>query len=87
MSEEPWHLSRTVPLTMLFAIAMQTVAFIWFISSLNSDVESNSKSISRLELKTQALDEDVQSRAITSARIEENVKAIRNIVERMEKGR
>ena len=81
MNEEPWHLSKTVPLTMVFAIAMQTVAFIWFISSLNNDVANNSKEISRLESRTDVLNAEVQSNSVTSARIEENVKAIRDIVE------
>ena len=87
MNEEPWHLSKTVPLTMVFAIAMQTVAFIWFISSLNSDVENNTKSISRLETRTDNLNSEVQNHAVTSARIEENIKAIRDIVEGLAKVR
>ena len=81
MNEEPWHLSKTVPLTMVFAIAMQTIAFIWFISSLNSDVENNTKNLSRLESRTDLLNVEVQNHAVTSARIEENLKAIRAIVE------
>jgi len=81
MNEEPWHLSKTVPLTMVFAIAMQTIAFIWFISSLNSDVENNTKNLSRLESRTDLLNAEVQNHAVTSARIEENIKAIRDIVE------
>jgi len=81
MNEEPWHLSKTVPLTMVFAIAMQTIAFIWFISSLNSDVENNTKNLSRLESRTDLLNAEVQNHAVTSARIEENIKAIRAIVE------
>ena len=87
MKEEPWHLSRTVPLTMVFAIAMQTVAFIWFISSLNNDVENNTKYINRLETRTDALGVEVQSHAVTSARIEENLKAIRSIVESIARSR
>ena len=87
MNEEPWHLSKTVPLTMVFAIAMQTVAFIWFISSLNSDVDNNTKSISRLETRTDNLNSEVQNHAVTSARIEENIKAIRDIVEGIAKVR
>jgi hypothetical protein len=81
MNEEPWHLSKTVPLTMVFAIAMQTIAFIWFISSLNSDVENNTKNLGRLESRTDLLNVEVQNHAVTSARIEENIKAIRAIVE------
>jgi len=83
MTTEPWHLSKTVPVTLVFAIAMQTVALIWFVSALNSSVESNRVSIIKLETKTETLSQIVQQQAITSARMDENIKAIRTAVEAM----
>ena len=83
MSTEPWHLSKTVPATLIFAIAMQTVALIWFVASLNSSVESNKTSIIRLETKTETMEQIVQQQAISTARMDENIKAIRAAVEAM----
>ena len=83
MSIEPWHLSKTVPATLIFAIAMQTVALIWFVSALNSSVESNRVSIIKLEIKTETLSQIVQEQAVTAARVDENIKAIRTAVEAM----
>jgi len=83
MSIEPWHLSKTVPVTLVFAIAMQTVALIWFVASLNNAVESNRVSIIKLETKTETLSQIVQQQAVTSARMDENIKAIRSAVEAM----
>jgi hypothetical protein len=83
MNTEPWHLSKTVPVTLVFAIAMQTVALIWFVASLNSSVDSNRTSIIKLESRTETLSEIVQQQAITSARMDENIKAIRTAVEIM----
>jgi hypothetical protein len=83
MSIEPWHLSKTVPATLVFAIAMQTIALIWFVSALNSSVESNRVSIIKLETKTETLSRVVQEQAVATARMDENIKAIRTAVEAM----
>ena len=83
MNTEPWHLSKTVPVTLVFAIAMQTVALIWFVSALNSSVESNKVSIIKLEARTESLSQIVQDQAVATARMDENIKAIRSAVEAM----
>ena len=86
-NEESWHLSKSVPLTFVFAIAMQTVALIWFVASLNGAVESNRDDIIRLEAKTTTLEDIVQEQAIATARMDENIKAIRSAVKSMAKAR
>ena len=83
MSDEPWHLSRSVPITFLFAILLQTVALIWFVATLRNDVDTNRTEIIRLETRTGQLETVVQSQAITMARMDENIKAIRDAVEAM----
>lgn len=83
MSDEPWHLSRSVPITFLFAILLQTVALIWFVATLRNDVDTNRTEIIRLETRTGQLETVVQSQAITMARMDENIKAIRDAVETM----
>lgn len=83
MSEQEWHLSKSVPMTFVFAIAMQTIALIWFVANLNGAVESNRVDIIRLETKTQTLGQVVQQQAIATARMDENIKAIRKAVEAM----
>jgi len=82
MPDEPWHLSKSVPLTLVFAIACQTVAIIWFAASLRNDIDSNSEDIIRLDARTSSLEVVVQSQAITLARIDENIKGIREYLER-----
>lgn len=83
MSDEPWHLSRSVPITFLFAILLQTVALIWFVATLRNDVDTNRTEIIRLETRTGQLETVVQSQAVTMARMDENIKAIRDAVEAM----
>ena len=77
MANENWHLSKSVPISFIFAIIGQTIALVWFISALNSDVENNTKTALRNETRINILESIVQSQAVTLGRIDENIKAIR----------
>lgn len=83
MSNEPWHLSRSVPITFIFAIFMQTIALIWFVATLRNDVDNNRTEIVRIETRTEQLEKSVQDQAVTLGRMDENLKAIRDAVERI----
>ena len=83
MSEQEWHLSRSVPLSMILAIICQTVALIWFVATLRNDVDANQMKIVQLETRTKDLSGMVQDQSIMIARMDENIKAIRDIIERM----
>jgi hypothetical protein len=82
MSDDPWHLSRSVPITFIFAIACQTVALIWFVATLRNDVDTNRDQILRLDVRASSLEAIVQTQAVTLARIDENIKGIRQYLER-----
>lgn len=82
MPNDPWHLSRSVPITFIFAIACQTVALIWFVATLRNDVDSNKDQILRLDVRASSLEAIVQTQAVTLARIDENIKGIRQYLER-----
>lgn len=90
-TQQNWHLNKSVPLTLVFAILVQTVSLVWFISQLNSAVESNTSDIMRVQVEVEVMERTVQAQAISMARIDENIKAIRDSVEAMarntEKGR
>jgi hypothetical protein len=76
-----WHLSKSIPLTLIFAIACQTVALIWFVASLRSDVDNNARELLRQDTRITSLEEIVQNQAVTMGRIDENIKAIRTTIE------
>jgi hypothetical protein len=82
MSNEPWHLNKSVPITFIFAITCQTVALIWFVASLSNDVTNNKNELARLESRTQNLELVVQTQAVMLGRIDENIKSIREFLER-----
>jgi|TARA_S200002703_G_scaffold55503_1_gene48102 hypothetical protein len=81
--EDNWHLSKSVPVTLVLAIVAQTVALVWYISSLDSAVDTNSRDIIRNETRLESLETIVQSQAVTLGRMDENIKAIRESVEKM----
>ena len=81
--DHQWHLSKSVPITFIFAIIMQTIALIWFVATLRNDVDANQKELLRLETRTGSLEQVVQSQAITLGRIDENIKSIRMILDNM----
>lgn len=87
MANEQWHLSKSVPISFIFAIILQTLTLVWFIANLNSTVDANAKEIVRNETRIQSLEAVVQSQAVAIARMDENIQAIRDIVERMARTR
>jgi hypothetical protein len=81
MNENDWHLSKSIPLTFIMAIVGQTIALVWFIAALNSDIDNNAREIVRHESRLIVLENIVQNQAVTMARIDENIKSIREMME------
>jgi len=87
MEDKQWHLSKSVPVTFILAIAAQTVALIWFVATLRSDVDMNQQQILRHEVRIETVEDIVQNQAVMLARIDENLKAIRDAIERNDQTR
>lgn len=83
--DNQWHLSKTVPVTMIVAILVQTVSLVWYVSSLDNSVKNNSRDLLRQETRIETLEKVVQTQALTLARIDENIKSIRIMMEEMRK--
>lgn len=79
--QDVWHVSKSVPATLLFGLLTQAAAIVWTVSMMLSDIESNRADIIEMQMRLAALEEIVQGQAIAMARIDENIKAIRNVVE------
>jgi hypothetical protein len=82
VADNQWHLSKSVPLTFILAIIGQTVALVWFVASLDSDIENNTKELVRHETRLIALEASVQAQAVAMARIDENINSIKVMMER-----
>ena len=83
MEPNSWHLSKSVPVTLIVALILQAAAIVWTVSQMQSSIEQNATNIIRLETRTEKIEMAVQSQAIALARIDENIKAIRESVEQI----
>ena len=82
-TETEWHLSKSVPLTFVVAIFLQTVSLVWYVSSMDNNIKNNQKEILRQEVRLTGIENTVQTQALTLARIDENIKSIRVMMERV----
>ena len=87
MNESSWHLSKSVPISFIVGILMQTVALVWYVSTLDSAIRQNSRDLTKHETRIESLEKTVQTQAVALARIDENIKAIRDLVEKMAESR
>lgn len=85
MAQDSWHLSKSIPLTFVLAIIGQTLALVWFVADLDNDIQTNTREIVRHETRLIALENIVQTQAVTMARIDENIKSIREMMEETRK--
>jgi len=83
MSEDSWHLSKSVPITLIFGLLVQGAAIVWTVSMMMSDIEANRNDIMSLEQRMARIETSVHEQAVSLARIDENIKAIRSSVEKM----
>lgn len=82
-----WHLSKSIPLTFVVAIFIQTVSLVWYVSSLDNTIKNNEKELLRQDVRINSLEGVVQSQALTLARIDENIKSIRVMMENVQRDR
>ncbi len=82
-SNDSWHLSKSVPITLIFGLLVQGAAIVWTVSMMMSDIENNREDLKDVKLRVVNLETSVHQQAVSMARIDENIKAIRGAVEKM----
>jgi hypothetical protein len=83
MTNDNWHLSKSVPLTLILGLLIQAAAIVWTVSTMTSDIEVNASKIVELQQRMGRVEDAVHGQAVSMARIDENIKAIRVSVEKM----
>ena len=83
MNEDSWHLSKSVPITLIIGLITQGAAIVWVVSMMYGDIERNTNKLSDLSKRLDKLEDMVFTQAIAMARIDENIKAIRDDVHKM----
>ena len=81
--EEGWHLSKSVPATLLLGLVTQAAAIVWTVSMMMADIQQNTEKLIGFSERVSKVENMVQSQAVSMARIDENIKAIRGAVEKM----
>lgn len=82
-AEESWHLSKSVPATLIVGLITQGAAIVWTVSMMMGDIETNTKDIDMFDKRIKEIENMVQTQAIAMARIDENIQHIRGAVEKM----
>lgn len=80
---DSWHLSKSVPVTLIIGLITQGAAIVWTVSMMMSDISANREDIVNVQNRVGRLEEAVHEQAVSMARIDENIKAIRQAVEKM----
>ena len=82
-TEEGWHISRSVPATLLLGLITQAAAIIWTVSMMMADIQQNTEKLIGFSERVSKVENMVQSQAVSMARIDTNIEHIRGAVERM----
>ena len=78
-----WHISRSVPATLLLGLVTQAAAIVWTVSMMMADIQSNTEKLMNFSERVNKVEVMVQSQAVSMARIDTNITHIREAVERM----
>tara|TARA_B100000768_G_C11275119_1_gene375548 strand:+ start:2328 stop:2591 length:264 start_codon:yes stop_codon:yes gene_type:complete len=81
MSKDTWSVNKSIPLSVVIGIGAYTITAIWFFADLENNVVSNKERIVKDEARIEVLENLVQTQAVSMARIDENIKAIRSMAE------
>ena len=85
--DNEWQLSKSVPITFVVGIFLQTIALVWYVSSLDNSIQNNEKELLRQDTRLNTVEQTVQNQALTLARIDENIKSIRVMMEKSSSSR
>jgi hypothetical protein len=81
--QDGWHISRSVPATLLLGLITQAAAIIWTVSMMMADIQSNNEKLMNFSERVNKVEVMVQSQAVAMARIDTNIEHIRGAVEKM----
>jgi hypothetical protein len=81
--EDGWHISKSVPATLLLGLMTQAAAIVWTVSMMMADIQQNTEKLIAFSERVNKVEGMVQNQAVSMARIDENIQHIRGAVEKM----
>ena len=76
-------INNNLSIGLILGLITQGAAIVWTVSMMMSDIESNRDDILETQSRITRLESAVNTQAVSMARIDENIKAIRGAVEAM----
>ncbi len=76
-------MGKNISATLLFALVLQAAMIVWSISQMRADVDANYASIVRISGDVKAVEASSNMQAVQLGKIEENIKGIKESLERM----
>jgi hypothetical protein len=86
MTNDITILNKNIPLMFLFALGLQFVYFISFITELDNKILNNEKELLKQDARLTAIEASVQGQEVSLARIDENINHIRKTVDKVMNG-
>ena len=80
---ESWHLSRSVPISIIIGMGVQLGGVVWMFSQMSSDIENNKSRIERLDVQVEEINDTAQAQAVQLGRIETRLDAIADQADRI----
>ena len=74
---EGWHISISVPATLLLGLITQAGAIVYVVSMMMADIEKNQQDIVEFNQRVSKVEQLVQTQAVAMARIDVNIEHIR----------
>ena len=82
-NQDAWHVSKSVPATLLLGLGTQAAAIVWTVSTMQADIQRNTQDLISFTSRMVKVEEMVQDQAVSMGRIDENIQHIRKAVEKM----
>lgn len=83
---EQWHLDKRVPVTMILAILIQGIGFVWFISSLSSNFDNLSIRVQQNSTEIRRTVQRQQQQAQDGAAMKQELLGISRSLDRLDRG-
>lgn len=73
---ESWHLSKSVPITLIIGLTLQAGGVVWMFSQMSSDIDNNSRRLTKVETQVEEIQDTAQAQAVQLGRIETRLDAL-----------
>ena len=80
---ENWHLNKSVPLTLLVMVSLTFITATRNITAVELKTSENERDVAKNDARISALEKSVQGQQVSLARIDENIRHIRETVDRV----